>query len=98
MALKFLIETFPLNDSKIVIMAAGTDGQDGPTPVAGVIYERKDLKPELNQEKIRKSAILQLENHNSYTFWSDHAPESLLDTNGPTGVNVMDLYCVLKSA
>ena len=97
MALKFMIDTLSLNDPKIVIMAAGTDGQDGPTPVAGVIYQCTDIRKELSSASVLEAAVSHLNTHDSYTFWSNYAPDSLLNTNGPTGVNIMDLYLVLRA-
>lgn len=76
------------------LLAAGTDGQDGPTPVAGVLVEEACF---LDSE-LREAASEALSRHDSYGFWKRCKPEWLLDTNGPTGVNVMDVYCILRDS
>lgn len=90
--MKFFIETFSLRDPTIAIMAVGTDGQDGPCPVAGVIYSYSDKVKGEHLELAREH----LKRHDSYTFWQKYLPEYLVNTDGPTGVNVMDLYFVFR--
>lgn len=90
--MKFLIETHDLKDPSIALMAVGTDGQDGPCPAAGVTYRYSDRI----DKKHLDLAKLHLEKHDSYTFWSKYFPDYLVDTKGPTGVNVMDLYFLFK--
>ncbi|RWS23936.1 glycerate kinase-like protein [Leptotrombidium deliense] len=87
MALSFFNEM--LENKNVSFLAAGTDGQDGPTPVAGCVVSGivNNWKPEAQK------ALLE---HNSYSFWKKYFPASLVNTNGPTGVNVMDIYCMLK--
>lgn len=73
----------------ITILAAGTDGTDGPTDAAGAI---------VNATIMARAAATQvnpvhfLENNDSYTFFSK--VDALLKT-GPTQTNVMDLVVVL---
>ena len=77
-------------------MFAGTDGQDGPTPSAGVLitYPLDDSNTNNNNNLIN---ILKqtISNHDSHTFFRQHFPEMLLTTGGPTGTNVMDIYCLV---
>lgn len=90
MCLEFFHFSRQLNASKLVFLAAGTDGIDGPTDVAGCIVESgmKDVFQSECEEA--------LANHDSYNFWKLYQPECLVDTNGPTGTNVMDIYCLIR--
>ena len=91
MALAFAIATNG-RASGFTFMAVGTDGQDGPTPVAGVIVNGDEP---FNEEEVvaGKNA---LKRHDSYNFWYKYRPNGLVQTGGPTGVNVMDIYCLIK--
>lgn len=73
-------------------VAAGTDGQDGPTPVAGVVV---DCGQKFSDEELQLGRE-HLANHDSYNFWRRLRPSWLVDTGGPTGVNVMDVYCLIR--
>lgn len=73
----------------ITLLAAGTDGTDGPTDAAGAIVDGKTAK------KARKAGvepIHYLDNNDSYTFFE--LAGGLLKT-GPTGTNVMDIDIIL---
>ena len=71
---------------EIYALFAGTDGQDGPTPVAGV-----QLKWPFKLSNVCKQSLA---DHDSYNFWIEHAPECLIRT-GITGTNVMDIYALM---
>ncbi len=73
----------------ITLLAAGTDGTDGPTDAAGAIVDGKTAK------KARKAGVEPvhyLDNNDSYTFFE--LAGGLLKT-GPTGTNVMDIDIIL---
>lgn len=69
----------------VTMLAAGTDGTDGPTDAAGAIVDaeilRRSAKPGLDPRAY-------LERNDSYRFFD--ALDALIRT-GPTGTNVMDL-------
>ena len=73
----------------ILILSAGTDGEDGPTDAAGALADARVL---------RRALALGLEpedylaRHDSYNFFN---PLGGLLRTGPTGTNVMDLQIVL---
>ena len=69
------------------LIAAGTDGTDGPTPHAGTIIDDQTIT---SKERAREA--LTSANATPY-FAGKHA---LFDT-GPTGTNVMDVVIALKS-
>lgn len=94
MALQFLIDTFENQCKELALLAAGTDGQDGPTSVAGCIYfSGNGIQFD---SSILEKAKKHLNNHDSYNFWLENLPDCLINTDGPTGVNVMDIYCMIK--
>ena len=76
----------------IVLLAAGTDGSDGPTDAAGAIVDsgsaerarRHDADPVLGLEANNSNGVL-------------GCSEDLLVT-GPTNTNLLDLYVVLVGA
>src|SRR5690606_15251770 len=69
----------------MAILAAGTDGTDGPTDAAGAFV---DGSTQARAEALRISSSDALANNDSYPFF-----QSLDDlyVTGPTGTNVMDL-------
>jgi hydroxypyruvate reductase len=71
------------------LLAAGTDGTDGPTDAAGAFADgdtcSRAAKLDLNPER-------HLRENDAYTFFDRLG--DLLKT-GPTGTNVMDLYLIL---
>lgn len=84
-ALACAIELEAVNAQGITILAAGTDGRDGPTDTAGAIVDATTC------ERIRASGndpTQALRSHSSYAALS--AAGALLKT-GPTGTNVNDL-------
>jgi glycerate 2-kinase len=70
----------------IVVLAAGTDGSDGPTTAAGALADPTSL------ERARRGGLdarRALAENDSHTFFA--ALDDLVVT-GPTGSNLMDLY------
>lgn len=85
-----LIET--LAGRPVTVLSAGTDGIDGPTPVAGAYVDGASL------ERARARGLeptTALANNDSHTFFA--ALDDLLIT-GPTGTNVMDIKIALLPA
>lgn len=82
------------NQGGLVLLSAGTDGQDGPTPAAGAIadpYQVNEAKKEgLNPEQF-------LENNDSYSFYSKFQNGRDHVMTGLTGTNVMDVQVLLIS-
>ncbi|KAK5965875.1 Glycerate kinase [Trichostrongylus colubriformis] len=73
-----------------LFLAAGTDGQDGPTDAAGALISNDDIK-----EDITKLGERFLNTSNSYQFWSTYNNGKNHIKTGPTGTNVMDIQIVL---
>ena len=71
----------------ISLIAAGTDGTDGPTPHAGAIIDDQTIT---SKERAREA----LTSANATPYFADK--HALFDT-GPTGTNVMDVVIALKS-
>lgn len=82
------------SDSGLVLLSAGTDGQDGPTPAAGAITDphqvMEALDDGLNPEEF-------LTNNDSYTFYSNFRNGRDHVITGLTGTNVMDIQVLLVS-
>lgn len=87
MALAFLcaLKDYPLD--RITFLAAGTDGEDGPTDAAGAFAD---------SETLRRSGTMNasdfLARHDAYHYFK--AAGSLYQP-GPTGTNVMDLRVLI---
>ncbi len=73
----------------ICLLAAGTDGKDGPTPAAGAIVHSRTLQ---NVKKQGIDARSFLSNNNSHSFFGSFGE---LISTGPTGTNVMDLVVLV---
>jgi glycerate-2-kinase len=71
------------NSSDITLLAAGTDGSDGPTDAAGAIIDNKTY---------REGAEDHLRNNDAYHFFEKYG--GLVKT-GPTHTNVMDVVVTL---
>lgn len=76
---------------RVVLLAAGTDGRDGPTDAAGAIVDA--AVPALARRYGRAPERDLLTGH---TWFSLDAADALLRT-GPTGTNVMDVVAILVS-
>lgn len=72
-----------------LILAAGTDGIDGPTDAAGAVV---DGFTTLRACEVDLDPVTFLENNDSYRFFK---PLGDLITTGPTGTNLMDVVVVL---
>ena len=86
LALKFAIEVKGI--SKILLLASGTDGKDGPTSSSGAIVNGRTI----NSKKLIIDSEESLRNNNSNIFLKSR--KSLFKT-GPTGTNVMDILVLL---
>lgn len=73
----------------VLLLAAGTDGTDGPTDAAGAFADGTTVIRGKDAGMIASSMLLQ---NNSYSFFNQI--DDLLIT-GPTGTNVMDIYILL---
>ncbi|MGE3540568.1 MAG: glycerate kinase [Candidatus Tectimicrobiota bacterium] len=74
---------------RVVLLNAGTDGTDGPTPAAGALVDGETV------QRARACGLVPdmfLQRHDSYHFFQ--ALDELLIT-GPTGTNVMDMHILL---
>ena len=76
-------------DDGVLVAGFGTDGIDGPTDAAGAIARGNTLD---RARALGLDASAYLADNNANPFFD--ALRDLLIT-GPTGTNVMDLYCVL---
>ena len=82
----------PLRQRNALILSAGTDGVDGPTPAAGAFVDGETLDRASSLQLDPDRALRQ---NDSHTFFE--ALDDLL-TTGPTGTNVMDLKIALLPA
>lgn len=73
------------NSSEITLLAAGTDGSDGPTDAAGAVIDGETCNAEAEKY---------LDNNDAYHFFEKYG--GLVKT-GPTHTNVMDLVVTLIS-
>lgn len=71
-------------------MSAGTDGEDGNTPVAGAIVTDADIS---NLSKHATEISESLNQFDSHNFLVEH---DLVYDSGPTGTNVADLRILLR--
>ncbi|KHJ76508.1 MOFRL family protein [Oesophagostomum dentatum] len=92
MALSCLISLASSNKPlpTFLFLAAGTDGQDGPTDAAGAYITNGDISSD-----ITKKGLTYLEKSNSYEFWSTYNNGTNHIKPGSTGTNVMDIQIVL---
>lgn len=77
------------NTDNILLLAAGTDGTDGPTDAAGAIVSGNTLSV---ARQLGLSARDYLNNNDSYHFFQSTGD---LVMTGPTGTNVMDIILLL---
>ncbi|XP_064310043.1 glycerate kinase isoform X1 [Phalacrocorax carbo] len=84
-----------LRRCEIIFLSGGTDGQDGPTEVAGAF-----CSPELVEEALQEGLDVEafLSNNDSYTFFSQFQGGRHLLVTGLTGTNVMDIQAILIKA
>ena len=77
-----------------LLLSAGTDGQDGPTPAAGAYAFPKLITMAAAQGL---DGMAYLENNDSFSFYSQFENGKYLVNTGLTGTNVMDLQVLLLS-
>jgi len=75
----------------LVVLAAGTDGTDGPTDAAGGVVDAATVG---RGEAEGRSARAALDDNDSSTFL---AASGGLVQSGPTNTNLLDIYLLLKS-
>ena len=75
---------------RLVALAAGTDGTDGPTDAAGAIVDATTVA---RGERGGRAARAALDDNDAYTFLA--AAGDLLVT-GPTNTNLLDVYVLLR--
>jgi glycerate-2-kinase len=74
---------------ELVFFAAGTDGQDGPTEVAGAVIDQGSISKAKAMNLNETDYLL---NHDSYNFFKQIGGHVI---TGPTYTNVMDMVVVL---
>ena len=77
-------------DDRVVVLAAGTDGTDGPTDAAG---GTADAETVARGERAGQAARRALDDNDAYTFLSAAGD---LVVSGPTNTNLLDLYLLLR--
>jgi glycerate 2-kinase len=87
-----LAELSAVDVENLVVLAGGTDGEDGPTDAAGAICDASTLA-EMHRRGLEPGDFLAI--NNAYEFFDQTG--GLLKT-GPTHTNVMDLYVVLAAS
>jgi len=85
LALAAALELRP--DDDLVVLAAGTDGTDGPTDAAGAVVDRDTVRRGGDDPRRHLDA------NDSYAYLTRSG--DLLVT-GPTNTNLLDLYLVLR--
>ncbi|XP_057623939.1 glycerate kinase isoform X1 [Chionomys nivalis] len=84
--------TQPLGPIDVLFLSGGTDGQDGPTKVAGA-WVMSDLVSQASAEGLDTATVL---SHNdSYTFFCSLQGGTHLLHTGLTGTNVMDVHLLI---
>jgi len=73
----------------VLVLAAGTDGTDGPTDAAGALADGDTITKAARRNLDARAS---LEANDSYRFFSDLGD---LITTGPTNTNLLDLYLLL---
>jgi len=74
----------------VVVLAAGTDGTDGPTDAAGGVADAGTLA---RGQRAGRAARAALDDNDAYTFLSAAGD---LVVSGPTNTNLLDLYVLLR--
>jgi glycerate 2-kinase len=75
----------------LTVLAAGTDGTDGPTDAAGAVVDAGTV---YRDDATARRARAALEDNDAYTFLGD---ADALIVSGPTNTNLLDLYLTLRS-
>jgi hydroxypyruvate reductase len=74
-----------------VVLAAGTDGSDGPTDAAGAVADWTTLERARARGLDPRAALAGNDAYHFFTALGD------LVVTGPTGTNLLDLYLALVS-
>ncbi|GAB1294614.1 Glycerate kinase [Apodemus speciosus] len=82
----------PLGPIDVLFLSGGTDGQDGPTKVAGA-WVTSDLSSQASAESLDVAAFLA--DNDSYTFFCRFQGGTHLLHTGLTGTNVMDVHLLI---
>lgn len=82
----------PLGPVDVLFLSGGTDGQDGPTKVAGA-WVMSDLVSQASAENLDFATFL--DNNDSYTFFCSFQGGTHLLHTGLTGTNVMDVHLLI---
>lgn len=82
----------PLGPIDVLFLSGGTDGQDGPTKVAGA-WVMSDLISQASAESL--DIATSLANNDSYTFFCRFRGGTHLLHTGLTGTNVMDVHLLI---
>jgi len=77
-------------DDRLVVLAAGTDGSDGPTDAAGAITDATTIT---RGERTGRAAAAALDDNDANTFLAGAGD---LVVSGPTNTNLLDVYAVLR--
>jgi glycerate 2-kinase len=77
-------------EDRLVVLAAGTDGTDGPTDAAGAIVDAKTIS---RGEHAGRTARAALDDNDAYSFLSAAGD---LVVSGPTNTNLLDVYVLLR--
>jgi hydroxypyruvate reductase len=77
-------------DDRLVVLAAGTDGTDGPTDAAGAVTDAETIT---RGERAGRAARAALDDNDAYTFLSAAGD---LVVSGPTNTNLLDVYVLLR--
>ncbi len=72
----------------VVVLAAGTDGSDGPTDAAGAVVDPTTLERARANGIDARRALAENDSHSFFAALGD------LVVTGPTGSNLMDLIWV----
>jgi hydroxypyruvate reductase len=75
----------------LTVLAAGTDGTDGPTDAAGAVVDPRTV---YRDDATTRRARAALDDNDAYTFLGD---AGALIVSGPTNTNLLDLYLTLRS-
>ncbi len=87
-ALAAALELTP--DDRLVVLAAGTDGTDGPTDAAGAVVDATTVA---RGETAGRAARAALADNDAYTFLAGAGD---LVVTGPTNTNLLDVYLCLR--
>ena len=82
------------NNGGLVLLSAGTDGQDGPNPAAGAMADPYQVT-EAKEDGLDAKQFL--ENNDSFSFYSKFKNGRDHVVTGLTGTNVMDIQILLVS-